>query len=447
LGDPEFLRVHGVSLAIVQGAMVGGIASSTMVIRMGKAGLLGFWGAGGLPMDAVERALLEIKGALKANEPWGMNLLHNMYHPEVEDRTVDLYLKHGVTRVEAAAYMMLTPAVVRFGVKGLTRGAGGRIVRPHRIFAKLSRLEVAVQFMAPAPEKILGKLLTEGKITPQEAELARLIPVAEDVTVEADSGGHTDNGVAYTLTPAFMRLRDELAQKHGYAREGVRVRIGAAGGLGTPQAVAAAFVLGADYVVTGSINQCTLEAGTSDLAKDLLQQASFADTDMAPAGDMFELGVQVQVLRKGVFFPMRARKLFELYKRYAAWGEIPESERAALEKTVLRTGFDELWGQVKAYWEKTDPAQIAKAENDGKHLMALCFRWYLGMSTRWAIQGEADRRMDFQIHAGPAIGACNEWLRGTQFEPWKARHADELAMRLMEGAGEVLSQRFAAFAG
>jgi trans-AT polyketide synthase/acyltransferase/oxidoreductase domain-containing protein len=266
--------------------------------------------------------------------------------------------------------------------------------------------------------------------------------MAEEITVEADSGGHTDNGVAYTLTPAFLRLRDEMAQAHGYDALGIKVRVGAAGGLGTPESVAAAFALGADYVVTGSINQCTAEAGTSDLAKDLLADASFADTDMSPAGDMFELGVQVQVLKKGVFFPMRARKLYELWKRFGGWPEVPAAERESLEKSLFRMPYDQLWASVKDYWQKADARQVEKATQDPRHQMALCFRWYLGMSTRWAIQGVADRKMDFQIHAGPALGACNEWLRGTALGGWRERHAPDLAERLVVGAAAHLTNRF-----
>ncbi len=54
------------------------------------------------------------------------------------------------------------------------------------------------------------------------------------------------------------------------------------------------------------------------------QEPSFniQDTDYAPAGDMFEIGAKVQVLKKGVFFPARAGKLFMLYKHYNALEEI-----------------------------------------------------------------------------------------------------------------------------
>ena len=71
-------------------------------------------------------------------------------------------------------------------------------------------------------------------------------------------------------------------------------------------------MVGADFVCTGSINQCTVESGMSDVVKDLLQDINVQDTEYAPAGDMFEIGARVQVLKKGTFFPARANKLFML---------------------------------------------------------------------------------------------------------------------------------------
>ncbi len=68
--------------------------------------------------------------------------------------------------------------------------------------------------------------------------------------------------------PAIIRLRDDMMKKYRY---GKTVRIGAAGGIGTPEVAMATFMLGADFIVTGSINQCTVEAATSGLVKDLLR--------------------------------------------------------------------------------------------------------------------------------------------------------------------------------
>ena len=66
--------------------------------------------------------------------------------------------------------------------------------------------------------------------------------------------------------------------------------------------MAAAFALGAAYVLTGSVNQLAVESGLSDDASAMLAQADLADVMMAPAADMFELGVKVQVLRRGTMF-------------------------------------------------------------------------------------------------------------------------------------------------
>src|SRR6185437_7551719 len=101
--------------------------------------------------------------------------------------------------------------------------------------------EVAGQFLSPASDAMLRALVAEGRITAEEAKLAAGIPVAEDITAEADSGGHTDNRALTVLLPRLIALGDEIAATHGYA---VLPRVGAAGGIGTPAAVAAAFAAG-----------------------------------------------------------------------------------------------------------------------------------------------------------------------------------------------------------
>src|SRR5262249_23947603 len=153
-------------------------------------------------------------------------------------------------------------------------------------------------------------LVVRGELTDAEARLAARVPLAEDVTVEADSGGHTDNRPLVSLLPVILALRDQMCLRYGYPRP---IRVGAAGGLGTAASVAAAFGLGAAYVVTGSVNQAAVEAGLSDDAKAMLAQAGIADVAMAPAADMFELGVKLQVLSRGTMFAPRAARLYELY--------------------------------------------------------------------------------------------------------------------------------------
>src|SRR5262249_24592935 len=157
-----------------------------------------------------------------------------------------------------------------------------------------------------------------------------------DICVEADSGGHTDGGVAYALMPAMIRLRDEMMAKYHYDKP---IRVGAAGGIGTPESAAAAFIMGADFILTGSINQCSVEAGTSDAVKDILQGLNVQDKSYAPAGDMFELGAKVQVVRKGLFFPARANKLYDLYQRFNSIDEIDEKTQQQIQEKYFQRSF------------------------------------------------------------------------------------------------------------
>jgi trans-AT polyketide synthase/acyltransferase/oxidoreductase domain-containing protein len=350
-----------------------------------------------------------------------------------------LFLERGVRHVEAAAYLRITPSLVRWRVKGLRRAPDGRIERPRRILAKVSRPEVAAAFMQPAPEPMLRALVAADTITAAEAELAGKIPMADEICVEADSGGHTDRGVAYALMPLMLGLRDELTAKYGYDRP---ISIGAAGGIGTPHAAAAAFILGADFILTGSINQCTVEAGTSAEVKDLLQDLSVHDTDYAPAGDMFELGARVQVAKRGLFFPARANRLYELYQRHGCLEEIDPKTRQQIQERYFKRSFEQVWEETRSHYQGPRSGKLADIEKNPKRKMALIFRWYFAHSTRLALQGSEDQKVDYQIHCGPAAGAFNQWVKGTELQTWRNRYVADIGLKIMSGAAELLNTRF-----
>ncbi len=438
LGAPSFREAHGVRVNYVAGAMAGGIASPALVIAMSNAGYLGYYGAGGLPIEAVREGVRAIKAAV-GDRPAGFNLLHNPAEPAVEEATVDLFLEHGCTEVDASAYMGLTSAVVRYRLHGIHE-VDGRIVTPNRVSAKVSRPEVAEPFLRPAPVKMLQELVAAGKLTARQAELARRVPVAEDITAEADSGGHTDRRPLPVLIPLFRRLAARVAAEEGYA---VRPRIGAAGGIGDPSSVAAALTLGADYVMTGSINQAALEAGTSDTVREMLAQAGYADVTMGPAPDMFEMGVQVQVLARGTMYAQRAARLYELYRAYGSIDEIPGPDRERIEKQIFQRPLADVWAETEAFWAARDPRELERARADRRHQMALCFRWYLGLASRWARVGDPARKRDYQIWCGPAMGLFNDWVRGTWLEPLAARSVVGMADAMMEGACVALRLQIA----
>ena len=190
--------------------------------------------------------------------------------------------------------------------------------------------------MSPATDKFLKPLLEAGKITQLQYELAQKVPVADDITVEADSGGHTDNRPLVALFPTIINLRDEIQEKYQYEK---KIRVGAAGGISTPASALAAFMMGAAYVVTGSVNQACIEAGTSEYVRKLLANVASTDVIMAPASDMFEMGVNLQVLKRGTLFGPRAKKLYEFYTRFEGIDEIPTDEREKLEKNHFQNAF------------------------------------------------------------------------------------------------------------
>lgn len=434
LGDPGFRADHRLRYAYVAGAMANGIASVELVEALGRAGMLGFFGAAGLDLPRIEQAIERLQRSLAA-KPFGFNLIHSPNEPDLEAATVDIYLRKGIRLVEAAAFLRLTLPVVRYRVAGIFRDAEGRVAAPNRIVAKVSRVEVAAQFLSPPPKELLNELVRRREITPEQAQLAAEIPVAQNVTAEADSAGHTDNRPLVTLLPTLLSLRDRMQQKYAFA---VPLRIGAAGGLSTPGALAAAFAMGAAYAVTGSVNQACVESGASQGVRRLLAQAEQADTAMAPAADMFEMGVKVQVLKRGTMFPMRAAKLYELYRACSGLETLPATERATLEKQFFRTSLEAAWLSTRDYFLKRDPRQVERAERDAKHKMALVFRSYLGLSSRWANAGDPERVLDYQVWCGPAMGAFNEWTKGSWLEKAENRRAAEIGLNLLHGAAVQL---------
>lgn len=430
LGDTEFRAAHQLAYPYMTGAMANGIGSAEIVEAMGRAGMLGSFGAAGLSVERVTQAIDRLQANL-GGAPFCINLIHSPSEPTHESTVADLLVRRGVRTVEASAYLDLTPPIVRYRVAGLSAGPNGEVVARHRVIAKVSRVEVATKFLSPAPAALLNPLIAAGQITPEQAALAARIPMCDDVTAEADSGGHTDNRPAITLLPTLLALRDRLQKQFGFP---MVPRVGLGGGIGTPASVAAAFAMGAGYVVTGSVNQACVESGSSDVVRNMLAEAGQADVAMAPAADMFEMGVKLQVLKRGTMFPMRAGKLYELYRQFPSWEAIPATERAQCEKNLFRATFDDIWIQTRDFWAKRDGTQLAKAEADPRHRMALVFRWYLGLSSRWANVGESTRQLDYQVWCGPAMGAFNEWAKGSFLERASERGVVVVALNLLYGA-------------
>lgn len=441
LGDTGFCRDLGIRYPYLGGSMAKGISSVELSIALGKAGMLGFFGAAGLPIEAVEAAIDQLAASCV---PFGCNLIHSPQEPDLEASLAELYILKKVQLVEASAFLTLTLPLVRYRLHGIHRSADGSIVTPNRIIAKVSREELAEKFFSPAPEKLVASLLHQGLITAEQAELAKQVPMAQDITAEADSGGHTDNRPALTLLPTIQSVAGRMQQQYGYP---MQLRVGLGGGIGTPQAAAAAFSMGAAWIMVGSVHQACIESGTSDAVRKMLAETRQADVSMAPAADMFEMGVTVQVLKRGTMFAMRASKLYELYRSHDSIESIPATEREKLEKTLFLSPIEQIWQQTRSFFLKRDPRQVERAEHEPKHRMALVFRWYLGQAAHWAKDGVPSRTIDYQVWCGPAMGAFNEWVKGSFLEQPANRHAACVARNILEGAATICHANLLRFSG
>ncbi len=433
LGDRSFLETHKVRFAFTGGAMARGISSAAMVIELARCGMMGFFGSGGMKIEEVEKEIKYISEILnKEGLSWGANLIHTPHNPLLEETLMDMYLKYGVRRISASAFTGLTPSLVRFASSGLYRDSKGFIRRKNYIFAKISHPEVAKHFVSPPPEQILKSLVLSGKITREEAEMSGRITLCEDLDIEGDSGGHTDNRPLNALFPAIVSFCNKISDKYH-----CKIRYGAAGGIGTPQSVASAFALGASHIVVGSVYQSAVEAGTSSQVKELLSRSGISDVMMTISADRFETGSRVQVLKKGTMMGLRGNLLYKVYKHHDCIEDIPEKILKDIEKNIFRMTLQEVWEKTKDYF--ATEGQIISDNIKAKNKMALIFKWYLGNSAHWAVSGRADRLIDYQIWCSSAMGAFNEWVKGSFLEDPEKRLLKQIALNLMEG-GAILTR-------
>lgn len=443
LGDQSFKETYGTQYAYYAGAMANGISSVEMIIELGKMGFMGSLGTGGVGLNIVEKWIDEIQSKLKGRA-YLVNFLSSPSMPVRELEMVELLLRKKVHAIEASAFVAMSKAIVYYRVSGLYRDDNGNIKAKNHIIAKVSREEVAIKFMSAAPLEIVKVLYAEHRITKEQAELSQQIAMADDITVEADSGGHTDNRPFVSLFPAILSLNSERKKINGFQQN---IRIGGAGGISTPIAALSAFQMGAAYIVTGSVNQGCVEAGTSEHVKVLLTKVRMQDVVMAPSADMFESGSKVQVIKQGTMYPMNAQKLYQIYTKYKSIEEISEQERKAIEKRLFHYSLEEIWKKTKEYFNTVDKTQISMAEKNPKYKMALIFKWYLGQSSRWAINDDRDRKMDMQIWCGQSMGAFNQYVHGTKYEQYQYRRVADIAAMIMDGAAYLTNIQYAALQG
>lgn len=414
-GSRSLQARYGLRLPCVAGSLYGGISGRDMILRLSRAGLLGVLGTGGLPLAGVESLLRAIRAGLGPDRLIAANLLYEA-RPDHENRLIALYLDHGVRMVEASGFLALSPALVTFRLKGGS------------VLAKVSSLEMARTFLQPPPPAMLRRLVESGGITEEEAARGARLPVATEICVEGAGGWLWSGADLSSLLPAAVALRDGL----NGARD---VPVGAAGGLGTPMAVRAAEALGAEFILVGSVTQCTVEAETSPAVKDRLQGLSVDDCDVAPFGPLFEFGIRARMLKKGVFFPARMTRLYELWRAFGSWEAIPQDIRQGLSPWLPGGSFEAALTIGRRRLQEIAPESFRLVDETPKGRFATVAMAYFDDGFARARAGGGGRVVDHAVFTGPALGAFNLMVEGTALEPWRSRHVDLVIERVLGADG------------
>ena len=426
LGSSHFKSDHKLNYAYVAGAMSNGVSGKKMVMALVNAGMMGILGSCNMTEEKLRQDITDLNKALGKNAGWGVNLVHDPSTLDEERKKIDLFLTCEVHRLEVANYVTITDQLVRYRYQDVDESS-----IPRKILVKTGYPDVASIFMKPAPEHIINKLLSENVLGPAQAELARSMPMADDICVMADSGWITNQGNPFILLPAMLELRNELASASG-------IRVGLGGGIGSPESVAAAFLMGADFVQTGSINQATVEADTTDYVKDILASLNIQDTSVLPSAVNVNGEAKIQTIKKSTLFSARARNLIAIYQKYQSVDEINTPDREKIENKYFKKSMSQIWQDIMMPYANKKPDWLVQAEKKPKLKLALILNWYFKMAETSALQEDENRKMDFCIYCGPAQGAFNKWAQGQALSDWRNRYVAEIGKKLMEEAASLL---------
>jgi len=209
-----------------------GITDTFVIVSLAEAGILSFYETDGRSRERVIHDIGELVRSFVLRTNWGITFHH---HNDADDDFASLFTKYDIPHIALRSFPSPTPAVVRLSATGIHNGRDGNLQRRTHVSAHVNDLASAQAFMTPPDIEMLDTLVNDGHISHYEAELARRIPLVEDLTVIGD----------LELFVEIQKLERRLRQQYLYVRP---IRIGIAGAMDTPQSISSVFSIGAAYV-------------------------------------------------------------------------------------------------------------------------------------------------------------------------------------------------------
>lgn len=427
LGSLSFKKEYHTELAYAVGGIRDGISSGPMLKKLADSNILGYLGTKGLDIHETNR-LLEDALNMVGLEKIGVHVSCDVLKPEYSNQQLKLMIDKDIRRLQLSGYQRPDEWIYEYRIRNIRYSEKHKVVSPYKLLVCVNNLKAAEEFLKPIDKDYIKKMIELNKLTQIEAEMVAALPVCDDICI--DNTGIGAGGFGWISS--IKKLIDRICTPHSLKK---RVRVGICGGIGNPQMLAMAFFAGADFVMTGTINQCTVEAETSTHVKDLLQAAKENDFAFVPADDLFEFGEKMSVLKRGTLYPTRAQKVYDIYSKYASVDEISETDTKLLTEKYFGIGLQEMYQRIMGIVSETERILISE---QSKYKLGLIMKGYLQACFHQAQAGEKATEINYGIAVECDMADINRWLQGTDIEHWNRRSIDIIAKRIMEEGEEYL---------
>lgn len=429
LGSLSFKEEYQTDIAYAAGGIRDGISSVSMIKKLADSNILGFLGTKGLDIHKI-KGLLESAFNMVEHEKIGVHVACDVLKPENNNQQLKLMIDKDIRRLQISGYQKPDEWIYEYRIRNIQYSEKHKVESPYKLLVCVNNLKAAEEFLKPIKKDYIKKLIELKKLTQIEAEMADSLPVCDDICIENTGMGAGGFG----WISSIKKLNERIGQSSSLRKE---VRVGICGGIGNPQMLALAFFAGADFIMTDTINQCTVEAETSAHVKDLLQSAKENDFTFAPADDLFEFGERISVLKRGTLYPARAQKVYDIYSKYASVEEISKADTKLLTEKYFGIKLSEMYQRIMKTVSEEERKLISEQP---KYKLGLIMKGYLQECFHQAQAGEKESEINYGIAVERDMADINRWLQGTDIEHWDRRSIDVIAKRIMEEGEDYLKK-------
>ncbi|MCO4784209.1 MAG: 1-acyl-sn-glycerol-3-phosphate acyltransferase [Candidatus Cloacimonetes bacterium] len=385
LGSTGFKKLFGLDYAY----FVSGLPSYThgrgMLQNLFENGMLGFFNLDGLTFNEKEESLNMLN---QHDFRFGVEIHLDDFDEEEDKKLITLLMAQNIKYLLVKSCSKISEPLIRFKSK-----------EGNLLIAKVSHPDQCVA-LSSGKKDVFSAFLIDGSFVSSQ-----------------------DTRSILSLMPSIKSLLNEK-----------NIYLGVTGDLGTPDALAAAFAMGADFVSTSSINLLSNDVSGADSYKECIKKVRFQDVSLVSSFESFESGAKTRALNFGTRFVAVSTKIGSWFFERRSIDTLEDSEVKYLEEKVFGSSITQTLLDAKAFFEFRNPSLIEAASNNSRISLAMLIRYYLEMGHLWAIEGNDNKKIDYNIKCGLDLASFNQWRQGTIFEDDQKLSVVQIALNLMMGA-------------